>query len=342
MKTHLLHILQFFAKSIPFQSLVTLSKQLQFSPFYHAIGNPEAMPHIRNLYRSRTAREFEKDLDFLLKHFQPIGLEDLLKSAQHQENIASNCFFLSFDDGLREVHDIAAPILKKKGIPATIFLNADFVDNRDLFFRYKASLIIDCLKKNKYSSAKKEALQQLLMLPALSNDKTLFQKILSIEYADRQILDSAAALLDIDFDDFLKKQQPYLTSAQIQSLQLDGFTIGGHSADHPLYSKISLKEQLLQTQKSVHFVKANFDLPYGAFAFPFTDHGVSKSFFEKAQQENIFDISFGTAGLKAMEFPFHFQRFPMEGKNWSAEDLIKTEYLYFLIKRMFGKHLIKR
>ena len=50
---------------------------------------------------------------------------------------------LSFDDGLVECHQVIAPLLMTKGVPATFFLNNHFIDNRDLFFRYKASLIID-------------------------------------------------------------------------------------------------------------------------------------------------------------------------------------------------------
>ena len=79
-----------------------------------------------------------------------------------------------------------------------------------------------------------------------------------------------------------------------------------------------------------------------AFAFPFTDHGVSNEFFRLAKSRKVFDISFGTAGLKEDEFPFHFQRFPMEGTGLGASQLIKGEYFYYILKRLIGKHKIQR
>jgi hypothetical protein len=49
---------------------------------------------------------------------------------------------------------MAMPILRRKGVPATVFVNSDFVDNQDLFFRFKAALIIDKNKSIKFEILK--------------------------------------------------------------------------------------------------------------------------------------------------------------------------------------------
>ncbi|WP_262708643.1 polysaccharide deacetylase family protein [Natronoflexus pectinivorans] len=59
---------------------------------------------------------------------------------------ASKIFHLTFDDGLSEIYHETIPILEKKGIPATIFLNTGFIDNKKMFYRFKSSLVIESIK----------------------------------------------------------------------------------------------------------------------------------------------------------------------------------------------------
>lgn len=323
------HFLGIPAQLFPLSFWIKATGQNLFLPFYHSIGNKEDLPHIKHLYRPRTEKEFEKDLEFFLKNYEPIDLENLSKSIENQ-SIKKPSFFLSFDDGLSEVYHIAAPILKKKGIPATIFLNSAFVDNKGLFFRYKASLLLDFLERN--PEKVKQVFRDSRAIPDLS----------FVTFELRFLLDEFAKEVDFSFDDFLKKQKPYLTTEQIQSLKNDGFTFGGHSVNHPHYEFLPLNDQLSQTKKSIFFTQKRTQMELKAFAFPFTDHGVSSEFFRLAKSREIFDISFGTAGLKVDEFPFHFQRFPMEGTGLDASQLIKGEYFYYALKRMVGKHKIRR
>jgi peptidoglycan/xylan/chitin deacetylase (PgdA/CDA1 family) len=284
------------------------------------------LPHIAHLYEPRTAYQFEKDIDFFLKYYEPVDL-DFLKNNCHLKKPDKNYFHLTFDDGLREVYDIIAPILLRKGVPATIFLNVDFVDNQALFFRYKASLILDFFNKKEVS--KGEYLEIENIAP---------KGLLHINFLNKNKLDEIAQILNIDFDDFLKEKQPYLETNKIQSLASQGFTFGGHSLNHPLFSEIPLSEKVRQATESTIFAKRITAQKTGAFAFPFTDFGVENTFFNKIFREKNIDISFGTAGLKQQRYAQHWQRFPMEEGEGTAEELVKTEYLYYMVKRLFGKH----
>lgn len=324
------HFLGIPAQLLPVKTWAKLTGQNLFLPFYHSIGSVEDLPHIRHLYRPRSAKEFETDLEFLLKNFEPVELPDLMNSAEKNESFQKPSFHLSFDDGLSEIYHIAAPILKKKGVPATVFLNSAFVDNRALFFRYKSSLLLDFLNKN--PNKVKEVFRDSRAIPDLD----------FISFELRFLLDEFADQVDFSFKDFLKNRKPYLTLRQIESLKNDGFTFGGHSVNHPNYKFIGLRDQIAQTKKSVLFASKKTKSDIKSFAFPFTDHGVSGTFFRMAKSRNIFDISFGTAGLKKEEFPFHFQRFPMEGTGLNANQLIKGEYLYYSLKSFFGKHKVQR
>jgi len=66
-------------------------------------------------------------------------------------------FFLSFDDGLREPLDIIAPILKQKGVPATFFVNTATLDNLEMLYRHKASLLVDHVRRIAHDTANSKA-----------------------------------------------------------------------------------------------------------------------------------------------------------------------------------------
>lgn len=329
-------ILSLFARYLPFSFLLRTARQRLFSPFYHLVTD-QAAPHVQHLYPFRTVAQFRADLDFLLAHFRPIGLIDLLENRP----IEQPSFFLSFDDGLREIYDVVAPMLKERGIPATIFLNSQFIDNQDLFFRYKASLLIDCLKNKKYSKHTLQAAQSLfykkMKLDLLQQD---YKNLLQVRYHDRKILDDLALVLNYDFQTFLDTYQPYLNTTQIKELIADGFSFGAHSIDHPEYRFISYDEQIQQTKTSLQVIQEKFSLDYAAFSFPFTDFCVSNAFFEESR--TFLELSFGCAGLKKDPAERHLQRFGMEGTYKNGSDLIKEEYLAFILKRAIGKDKIKR
>lgn len=325
---------------IPQQWLVRLTGQDLILPYYHAVSD-SPVPHLSHVYPVRTVRRFKRDLEFLLRHFEPAGLEDLLSPAPVKKRRPS--MFLSFDDGLAEIYSIVSPILIAKGLPAALFVNTDFLDNRALFYRYKISLILDRLEKTGYSPAVTGRLQSQYDL-AGSDRKSVREFILDIAYEDRRELDAIAGFLDLDFGTFLKVRKPYMSLQQLRELGNQGFYIGAHSRDHPEFKGISAGDRIMQYRDSMEFLQKELGLKYGLFSFPFSDGGVPAEFFDQVRQAGMprLDASFGTAGLKRDPLPNHFQRIQMETRRASAGCLIRGEYLYYLAKAPAGRNLVRR
>lgn len=308
---------------IPANSLFKISTPV-FLPFYHVVSN-EKLLYILN-YPYRNVIQFEKELDFYLKYFKPVSLEYLVsKSNSHQK-----VFHLSFDDGLKECAETIAPILLKKGIPATFFINPGFVDNQVLFHKYKASLILGEMVNNPDIEAEK----------ILKENNLQGNRVLKADISQVQVLDKAAEILGIDFREFLEKQKPYLTAEQIRGLKSQGFSIGAHSFNHPEFWQVSEKEQIDEVIKSMEWVNEKIRPKIKAFSFPFTDAGISSTVLETLRNENICDITFGTAGLKYDELEDHFQRYPVEQPGRFIQN-IKSEWVYFELRKKVGKATVK-
>lgn len=295
-----------------------------FLPFYHVVSD-EYLPHILN-YPYRNVVQFEKELDFFLKFFTPVSLEELKKTACSGKKV----FHLSFDDGLRECHDIVAPVLRRKGIPATFFVNTGFIDNKALFHKYKASLILSRLKENEDRKA----------IDFLKQNGFTVENILTASFSQEEILNEAANILGIVFTDFLNRQKPYLSSEQIKSLATDGFTIGAHSHRHPEFWKLSEAAQIDEVKESMAHLEKLVKPAIKAFSFPFTDDGVPVSVLETIKNKHICDITFGTAGVKHDMFEFHYQRYPVEQPGDFVRNL-KGEFVYFELRKWMGKAVVK-
>ncbi|MCB0738273.1 MAG: polysaccharide deacetylase family protein [Bacteroidetes bacterium] len=319
------------SSALPTNMLLSLAGQKLVLPFYHAISDVE-LPHIKHLYQVKGTKVFRQDLEFLLKHFEPINYFDLRELILNNEKPQKPSFLLTFDDGLSSFYHVIAPILKEYCVPAVCFLNSAFIDNKGLFFRYKQSLIIEQLLVKENQS----------MLSKEFSTYNNVERILGISYEERSLLDKLASAIELDFDQFLRTEQPYLTSTQIQSLINDGFYFGGHSVDHPFYYQIPFNEQLKQTRESMNHVAKSFNLNYRTFSFPFTDYGVTKRFFTELKNQKFTELTFGCAGQKKDILPTHLQRIPFEMAHLTGKQILNSELLYYLIKHPFGKNRIKR
>lgn len=342
MRTLIKNFLGIFFAVVPVKPLIRLTGQKIVLPFYHTVSD-ESMPHIKHLYSIRTLRKFCRDLDFFLRWYNPVSFSELLEYLKGSRKVTTPVLALSFDDGLREVYDVIAPVLLKKGIPAAIYINPAFADNRDLFFKYKASLIIDRLDKINHPESLYEIINSRLG-SRIRSRTAMIRTILNISYEQKNILDSIAELLDINFDTFLKIRKPYLTTDQIRELSKQGFEVGSHSMDHPMYSSLNLDEQLRQTTESMKWITDTFNPGYRFFSFPFIDDGVRADFFNTIYNtgNQMIDLSVGSSGMKKEKYPFHLQRIPLEKSSLGARFFVRGEYVYYMLKSLFGKNVVKR
>lgn len=310
------------------KELIKASGQQIIFPFYHVVSNDD-LPHIKHLYSYRNVAAFERDMDFLMRHFTPLHYDDLL-SGRYQPN--TPYVHLSFDDGLSEMYHIVRPILLEKGIPATFFINSAFVNDQGLMYRYKVSLLLEhvpaeALKKAIVFGEERKNVQ-------VSDPKRF---LLQLDARQEQWINDIAVAAGFDFSAFLQTNKPYMDLEQIMQLQRDGFTIGAHSVDHPAFASIAPVSQAEQVKQSVQYVRDTCGVKNPAFAFPFTAVGADPKLFDTMYAEFGVSRSFGTGGMQKQKYPNHIDRIPAEYRDWPLESVVKAEYHYFLAKKLVGK-----
>ncbi|MDP9955556.1 peptidoglycan/xylan/chitin deacetylase (PgdA/CDA1 family) [Epilithonimonas hungarica] len=310
-----------FPKLLPFESIILV---------YHLVSDND-VKHVKHLFPYRSLKQFEKDLDFLSKHFEFIDWDDFI----NKKKTSKPSVLLTFDDGYREFYDTISPILLRKGIFAINYINPKFIDNNEMMWRNKASLIVSGIIENKN-------FQDKMFEWTGNKSKDIISSILNINFKNQYQLDEIADHLEIDIKNYLKTNPVYLTAEQLQKLKNDGFGIASHGWDHPLYNQLSLIEQLENTQKSFEYMNENHFL-IDSFAFPFTDHLVENQFFDSVFDQNSnLKFTFGAAGLKLDSNEKNIQRIPIEIRNYSVEEVLKNEIIYYQFLKNIKKNMIKR
>ena len=135
-----------------------------------------------------------------------------------------------------------------------------------------------------------------------------------------------------------------MTTEEIRDFIKDGFSVGAHSMDHPLYSLISLQDQIRQTVDSVNWVYDTFNLSYKSFAFPHVDKGISRGFFQQLLNHNpsTVDIIFGnqTAMLERNYGVWH--RYIGENPALPAKTMVNSVLAYAWLRQQMNASFVKR
>jgi peptidoglycan/xylan/chitin deacetylase (PgdA/CDA1 family) len=316
------------ARKINLHGLTRLAGNSTIFPFYHVVSN-DPLPHIRHLYHVRSVAQFEKDLEVLLALYHPLSLKEHLdgvKPSKGKRNMV-----LSFDDGLSECYHHIAPILKREGVPAVFFLNNDFIDNAGLFYRYKTGLILEYVLSDCRAM---ESAAEFLAIP----QEQVVKAIQMVKYKQQPLLDALAKEIELNFIEYQEQQPVYMSTAQIRELLEWGFEIGGHSPDHASFDELDEDELLNQVSFSILDLQKRFGVKTRYFSFPFTSAGVSARVIHELIDKQLAKALLGTAGLKKTARREFIQRIPMEAGRMSGEEILKLEYLYYLLKMPLGKN----
>jgi peptidoglycan/xylan/chitin deacetylase (PgdA/CDA1 family) len=209
---------------------------------------------------------FEPRMAYIARTYQVLTVEELTER-MGRGILPRNALAITFDDGYRDNLTHAAPILARYGLPATIFLTTGFIgtatalwyDRLAMAFKLTKALSFDTPWGETVSLASQDdrlrALEQTLVhLKRLPDDDL------------RRTLDGLLEVLDVtDQQDF---KNLMLSWDDVHALAKLGFSIGAHTVNHPILSRISAQRAWREILDSRTMIEAvGFHHPR-AFAYP--------------------------------------------------------------------------
>jgi peptidoglycan/xylan/chitin deacetylase (PgdA/CDA1 family) len=199
----------------------------------------------------------------------------------------------------------------RKGIPATFFVISSIIDNRQPFHEDMSGAIQTRLMQGT-PTLRRQALE------ICQQHHISIEKALRCHTPNWNLLRRLAELVDFRCNEWLREENPYLTSKQLIELAAQGFGIGAHSVDHPLFCDISDQDQQDQVAQSVAAIADRLQLSYRIFAFPYGEFNISKSSLASLLSTHPVDLFFGTRGITVDEFE------PLLVQRMLAEDHLGT------------------
>src|SRR5262249_30207856 len=76
------------------------------------------------------AKVFAEQLEYLTRRYHVVPPSPLAESIGRREQAPARLAAITIDDGYRDAYEIAYPLLRRFGAPATLFVPADFIDRR--------------------------------------------------------------------------------------------------------------------------------------------------------------------------------------------------------------------
>jgi hypothetical protein len=95
-----------------------------------------------------TPAQFRRRLELLARIGTPIGMEELMRGLDGAP-LPPNPVMITFDDGYRSCHDVALPILRELGIPATFFVSTSFVTERRMYWWERTAFAVRSARRTR-------------------------------------------------------------------------------------------------------------------------------------------------------------------------------------------------
>jgi peptidoglycan/xylan/chitin deacetylase (PgdA/CDA1 family) len=233
---------------------------------YHRIGNPAESVFDRSVF-STTEEQFDMQMEFLKRNFEVISPHELPMARRSGRG---RYVIITFDDGYRDNYEKAFPILKRHRLQATFFVPTGLIDRRELswwdqiawMIRHSDSAEIPAGTWFRHSLTLSGDLRERAINEALQKYKSL---------AGRDTANYIADLADVTGHSSLPihlGDEQLMTWNNIRELRLGGMTIGGHSVNHPILSRLSSAEQVQEIRGCYERLHEMTGIRPKAFSYP--------------------------------------------------------------------------
>jgi peptidoglycan/xylan/chitin deacetylase (PgdA/CDA1 family) len=243
---------------------------------YHRINND------RDPYFPATpVSVFSKQMHYLASSYTILSVEEAV-SRSVSNDIPPNAIVVTFDDGYRDNYLYAFPILKRCGIPATIFLATDAIGsgNRlwhdEVFaaFRETRSTVLEGFFDGEST---------VRPLTTLGDRLNAQDQVLSrLKYFGREERTRHIRRLRerLGVGNRTRDRELMLTWDQVREMSRFGISFGSHTVSHPILSTLDEESANFEIVESKRKIEKEIHTPVRSFAYP---NGTHRDFTERTK-----------------------------------------------------------
>lgn len=224
-------------------------------------GHPRGMP----------IRRFAESMEYLIRHYRVVSLrtmtEELSRGVVRPYTVA-----VTVDDGYHEVFTLAAPILRRYGVPASFFVIGDFVEGRLWPWTDRWGFVFERAPRDRVAFKHRGAIYALEMREEKDRQRAEEQwldcaKRLSMAERD-ELLDAIAEAFGVDIPTAPPSEYRPMSWAQLRVLAAEGFDVGAHTRTHPILSRVAPEQLRAEIDGCKEQMEQELGLRVRHFAYP--------------------------------------------------------------------------
>ncbi|HEX4926547.1 MAG TPA: polysaccharide deacetylase family protein [Burkholderiales bacterium] len=213
----------------------------------------------------RHAARLARQLRAIAFLFDVVPLGALASRVARGERAGRRRLALTFDDGLRSNVQVAYPILRELGLPATFFVCPGLIDEGRWLWTHEA--------RQRLGSLPREALSELgraVGAPAEAHADALVQWMKTRKLAERRRIEQAIRAATPRFVPRAAEREAYDLAGWDELAMLDPriVSIGSHTLTHPILTSLGADELDREVRESRSRIEAKLGRPATLFCYP--------------------------------------------------------------------------
>lgn len=211
-----------------------------------------------------TAETFDWQIATLKRLFNVLPLEQAVSLLQSGA-LPARAAAITFDDGYRDNVEIALPILKSHGVPATFFIASGFLDVGCMW----NDVVIETLRRSPLRTLELRALSmQNLPIETLTQRRHAVNTLIGkLKYLDSQTrVEQAATLAKLGGVE--PPRDLMMSSTQVRELFAAGMGIGAHTVSHPILARLKMDAARAEIENGKRALENLIQAPINLFAYP--------------------------------------------------------------------------
>jgi peptidoglycan/xylan/chitin deacetylase (PgdA/CDA1 family) len=212
-----------------------------------------------------TASRFEHLMTLVARAFNVLTLGQAI-TAIDCGALPRRSLVITFDDGYADNAQVALPILRRHGLPATFFIASSFLDGGRMW----NDTVIECLRATRRESVDLSAFGLgRASLGDLDSRRNAIEAVLpKVKYLPMVAREEALAWLIDACSPPRLPDRLMMTSDEVRLLHRAGMEIGGHTARHPVLGELSSAEAEQEIRDGRAALQNLIDAPVEVFAYP--------------------------------------------------------------------------
>ncbi len=232
---------------------------------YHRIADPDAEPALGSRLISATPAAFERQMASLAARYRVVSMQHVLDARRRGRSMPSGAVLVTFDDAYEDFAAHAWPIMKRYGLPATLFVATSFPGRKDRVFWW------DRLHQALYATARRDELDTPLgplSLATATRRARVYNRLVDCaktlsHHAAIDLVDRICEKLDAP-----PPRNHVLGWDALRRLADEGVTLGAHSRTHPLMNRIRVVEAAAEAAGSYRDLCDEIGSALPIFAYP--------------------------------------------------------------------------